>query len=102
MAIFKANEVVWMKVEVMGKECLFSDLRIDRNSIPEGYFKYEIRHSDDNWDEPVEMALGVLVNFYGTLLTKEQFTLEPSTETNNAYLQIEEYSWWFMDEVVKF
>lgn len=102
MARLKANDVTWTKVEVMGKECLFSDLRIDRNSIPEGYLMYEVRHSDEDWGEPVEIALGILVNFFGTLLTKEPFTLEQSTVTDNAYLWLEDDSWHYLDEYVKF
>lgn len=102
MARFKANEVSWIKVEVMGKECLFSDLRIDRETIPEGYFMYEVRHDDNDWGEPVEIGRWVMVNFFGTLLTKEQFTLEPSTKINNEYLWLEPDSWWYTDEIVKF
>ena len=102
MARFKAKEVGWIKVEVMDKECLFSDLRIDRETIPEGYFMYEIRHDDDDWGEPVEIGRWIMVNFFGTLLTKERFTLEPSTATNNEYLWLEPDSWRYTDEIVKF
>ena len=98
MARFKVNEVSWQKVEVLGKEGLFNDLRIDRNSIPEGYFMYEVRHDDDDWGEPVEIGLGILVNFFGTLLTKEPIVLEPSQITDNAYLWLEEGDWSYLDE----
>lgn len=101
MARFNAHEVTWEKVEVMGKECLFSDLRIDRKSIPEYYLMYEVRHDDEDWGEPVEIGLGIMVNFFGTLLTKEAFDLEPSTVTSNEYLWLEEDSWKYLDESVK-
>ena len=97
-----AMDVVWERVEVLGKECLFNDLRIDRSTIPDGYFMYEVRHSDEDWGEPCEIALGILVNFYGTLITKEPFELEPSTVTNNAYLFIDwEEDWYYLDGSVK-
>jgi hypothetical protein len=101
MARYKANEVSWEKVEVMGKECLFSSLRIDRESIPEGYFMYEIRHDDEDWGEPIQIGEWVMVNFFGTLLSKEQFVLEPTIRQNNAYLWLEDDSWSYLDEFVK-
>ena len=99
MSRFDAVAVTWEHVEVKGKPCLFSDLRIKRDTIPEGYFMYEVRHSDEDWGEPCEIALGILVNFYGTLLTKEPFDLVPSTVTTNAYMEIDwETDWFYTDE----
>ena len=102
MSRFKANEVSWEKVRVLDKEGLFSDLRIEKDSIPEGYLMYEIRHDDNGWGEPVEIALGVLVNFFGTVIVKEPLPLEPSPVTGNAYLWIEEGDWKYLNEIVKF
>lgn len=45
---YDAVAVNWEHVEVKGKKCLFSNLRINRSSIPEGYFMYEVRHSDED------------------------------------------------------
>ena len=100
MARFEANKVTWEKVEVFGKECLFTALRVDRDTIPEGYIMYEIRHSDEDWGEPIEIALGVLVNFFGTLLTKEALDLDASESTGNAYMWIEGGDWNYLDEAV--
>ena len=102
MARYNAKEITWEKIEVLGKECLFYDLRVDRNTVPEGYFMYEVRHADEDWGEPCEIALGILVNFYGTLLSKEPFDLEPSNITTNAYLYIDwKTDWYYLDERVK-
>ena len=84
-----AKEIEWEKVEVLGKEGLFTDYRVNRDTIPEGYFMYEIRHDDDCQGDPVQIAKWVIVNFWGTLLVKEPFNLEPSPMTNNAYLNID-------------
>ena len=89
MARLNAREVLWEKVEVLGKEGLFVDLRVDRKTVPEGYHMYEVRHSDNDWGEPVEIGEWIMVNFFGTLLTKEPFELEKSTAVNNAYLWLE-------------
>ena len=98
MARYKANEVTWEKVKVLNKECLFNDLRITRDSIPEGYTMYEVRHSDDDWGEPCEIDFGILVNFFGTLLTKEPF--EELLETD-VYIE-ESTDWFYLDEYVQF
>ena len=89
-----AKEIKWEKVEVLGKEGLFTDYRVNRDTIPEGYFMYEIRHDDDCQGDPVQIAKWVMVNFWGTLLVKEPFNLEPSPMTNNAYLNIDPEEDW--------
>lgn len=89
-----AKEIEWEKVEVLGKEGLFADCRVDRDTVPEGYFMYEIRHDDDCQGDPVQIAKWVIVNFWGTLLVKEPFNLEPSSMTNNAYLNIDPEEDW--------
>lgn len=89
-----AKEIKWEKVVVLGKEGLFADYRVDRGTVPEGYSVYEIRHDDDCQGEPVQIAKWVMVNFWGTLLVKEPFELEPSPVTNNAYLDIDPEEDW--------
>lgn len=102
MSRFNAKNINWEKVEVQGKECLFSEMRIDRKTVPEGYTMYEVRHADEDWGEPVELALGIMINFFGTLLTTESFELEPFGATTNAYLWLEEGDWCYLDEYVHF
>lgn len=99
---FNAMEEIWEKVEVLGKEGLFTELRIDRSTVPEGWFMYEVRHDDNSWGDPVQIALGVLVNHFGTLLMKEELRLEASMNTYNAYLDIDpETDWNYLDEYIK-
>lgn len=102
MARLNAREVSWEKVEVFGKEGLFVDLRIDRNTVPEGYIMYEIRHSDEDWGEPAQIGEWILVNFYGTILMKESLDLIRSSAINNSYLDIEDpEDFWFFDERIE-
>ena len=50
---------------------LFSDVRIDVASIPEGKEWYQIRHNDFDWDDPVSLKRGgIMVNFYGTFISE--------------------------------
>lgn len=58
----------FLKVKVCGIECEFNDMRIDRNTIPEGRYLYEVAGDDDSGEEPVRVKAGILVNFFGTLI----------------------------------
>lgn len=51
----------------------FSNMRVDKTTLPAGYYFYELRDEDSN-GEVCEVAKGILVNFYGTLLTTEPIT----------------------------
>lgn len=101
---YNAKELVYEKVKVLGKEGLFTSERVDRDSVPDGWFMYEVRHDDNSWGDPIEIGLGICVNFFGTLLMKEPLLLlVPSTDINNAYLDIDsEKDWKYLyDNMVK-
>ena len=36
------------KVRVCGVECDFSDMRIDRNTVPKGKYQYEVADDDES------------------------------------------------------
>lgn len=63
-------------VNVKGIECEFFDIRIDPKSIPEGKFFYEVRHADEDWGFPCQIKRGILVNFYGTLISDIELPLD--------------------------
>ena len=63
-------------VSVKGIECEFFDIRIDRKSVPEGKFFYEVRHADEDWGFPCQVKEGILVNFYGTLVSDVELPLD--------------------------
>jgi hypothetical protein len=99
MARVNAQDYRWGKVEVLGREGLFLDLRVDRSTVPEEWYFYEVRHTENDWCEPCEIAFGVLVNFMGTLLVKEPFDFVPSADTGNGYLEIDsETDWVYVGE----
>lgn len=66
---YLADELYYEQIKIFGKEALFSDVRIQRESVPEELIQYEVRH-DDEGGTPTEVAKGILVNFFGTLLVK--------------------------------
>lgn len=104
MARYNAQELEWTKVEVFGIEGLFVDLRVDRDTIPNGYTMYEVRHSDDDWGEPAEIADWILVNFFGTLLMKEPLkNMEPDENMKKNFVYIEdEEDWCYLGEYIEF
>ncbi len=90
---FDAMKEHYSQVIVCGIPALLSYARIDRYSVPSGVYQYEVRHCDDDPFTPAQVATGIWVNHYGTLLTKDPLPL-PS----NEYLDIDaEKEWAEMD-----
>ncbi|MDL2232336.1 hypothetical protein LJC63_01980 [Ruminococcaceae bacterium OttesenSCG-928-L11] len=56
-------------VTLFGKPALFTNLRVDRDMIPEILYAYDIRHGDNGIAVTVEKH--VLVNHMGTVITAE-------------------------------
>lgn len=70
-----AMTAAFEEVTVYGPPALFTSLRIDRSTVPEGLYLYELRHADEDWGDPCQLARGILVNHYGTILTREPIQL---------------------------
>lgn len=70
-----ANEIIYDEVSIFGIPALFTDWRVDRASVPDSLTLYEVRHAEEDWGEPCQIACGILVNFYGTILTVEPLKL---------------------------
>ena len=73
--LLDANEETFELVEIDGREVLFTNGRLDRTTVPEGLFCYDIRESEGFSGEPVTLEPYVTVNHWGTVLSKEEFTL---------------------------
>ncbi|MCM1441633.1 MAG: hypothetical protein NC131_20860 [Roseburia sp.] len=56
------------KVRVCGIACDFSDMRIDRDTVPKGKYQYEVADEDSQGD-PVRIKRDIMVNFFGTLVS---------------------------------
>ena len=59
------------KVGVCGILCEFNDMRIDRNTVPKGKYQYEVAGDDESGGEPARIKLGIMANFFGTLISGE-------------------------------
>lgn len=58
----------FQKVSVCGILCDFSDMRIDRSTVPEGRYQYEVADDDESQGNPSRVRSGIMVNFLGTLI----------------------------------
>ena len=81
-------------VTVLGHPMLFTCARVDRDTVPEGLYMYEVRHDDDQQGDPVQIANWIMVNHWGTLITNKPIRLEPSERINNAYRDIDPEEDW--------
>ena len=79
-------EETFETIEINGLQALFTNSRIDRNSLPEGIYAYDIRHSDDG-DEFATIQKKVIVNHAGTIITKEEIPM-----TCGDYTPVEDYN----------
>lgn len=65
----------------------FTDMRVDRASIPKGLYAYDVRDECDG--DPCEIRSFILVNHMGTLITTAPI---PEAEKGEGYVVA--YSYW--------
>lgn len=82
-------EETYIEIFLFGKPALFNDMRIERESVPKGLYQYEVRHDDDGCGDPVQIANGIMVNHFGTILTREPLKLPA-----DGYLDIDPEKDW--------
>ena len=63
-------------LEIFGKKVLFTCMRIDRKTVPNGLYVYDVRHDDDCSGEICEIKSYILVNHWGTIITDTPIKLD--------------------------
>lgn len=89
-----AMQEQYERVTVLGLPMLFTNSRIDRETVPKGLFLYEVRHDDDQQGDPVQLGKWIMVNHWGTLISNKPVKLEPSPSIDNAYRDIDPEDDW--------
>lgn len=79
----KANQIDYDLIEILDKTMLFTYQRIDRETLPEELYCYDIRHGDDG--EMYSLENSVFINYYGTVISKE-----PIDFNENTFIEIED------------
>lgn len=100
MSGFKAdvNTVVFADITLFGQPMLFTDLRCDRETLPEGMYMYEIRHDDDCQGIPCEIAKHIMVNHWGTVISNRPVNL---TDGDKPYRLIDSEADWNYEETTQ-
>ena len=62
-------------IEVFDKPALFTNGRIARDTVPKGWYCYDIRGSDDDPGELCYMEENVVVNHAGSVLMPEKLAM---------------------------
>ena len=60
---YDAQKVTYQEVTIFDRPALFTECRIDRATLPEDVYRYELRHGDEDWGEPVELARSIFDDF---------------------------------------
>ena len=70
------ENIEFESITICGVEGLFTSLRVDKSTLPNGYNKYSIRHSDegDEWFYTLEKF--VWANHCGDFITKEDIVID--------------------------
>ena len=76
---------IFEEVTVLGQPMIFTNLRIDRSTVPKGLYLYEVLHDSDCKGIPVQIAEHILVNHWGTLLTSHPIRLNTHPVTGKRY-----------------
>lgn len=74
METVDVQKEVLEEVELLGRTGYFTELRVDKKTVPEGMHCYELRHGDDD-GFPVSVEENVRVNYFGAVLLAEALEL---------------------------
>ena len=74
MDVIDVNSRQLQEVEIKGHYGVFTELRVDESTIPEGVYCYELRHGDDD-SYPVTLKEDIRVNYFGAVLMKNKMEL---------------------------
>lgn len=76
MTPFDAAKEGYLLAEIDGRFVLFTNMRLDRGTVPEGLSCYDVRDSDHLDGSMAEVKPFVMVNHWGTILSREPFPLD--------------------------
>ncbi|WP_182464913.1 LPD28 domain-containing protein [Mediterraneibacter gnavus] len=96
-----AGKEIYEEIEIFDTPALFSAGRIQKDSLPEGFYCYEVPHDDECIGIPCELSSHILVNFWRTVISRVPLIKEKECRryiededwgyTGNAEIQLE--SW---------
>lgn len=72
---YDAKNIVYRKISLFNKLVLYTDRRIDRESVPKGLYVYEVGSDDKQEGIICRIAERIYVNHWGTILSLEKIKL---------------------------
>lgn len=75
MSRYNAITENFEEITILDKPALFTPLRIDRDTVPGGYYLYEVRHDDDCRGDAVQIARNIYVNHWGSLIMRDELAI---------------------------
>lgn len=84
MDTIDVQKEVLAKVELSGHKALFTELRVEKSTVPEGVYCYALRHGDDD-SFPAEVEETVCVNYFGSVLMTEKLELGETGKKSLSY-----------------
>ena len=76
MICVDARNEVFEQIEVFDTPAMFTNARVERSTVPDGLFCYDVRGSDDDPGALCVIEPLVLVNHSGTVIGIENYMLE--------------------------
>lgn len=67
---------------------IFPMSKVDIKRLPEGYHRYSVRGSDDDWGQAATIEKSVAVNYWGFVLCKEELDLNKVDRGGTRYIQL--------------
>ena len=66
----------YTKIELFGQSVLFTESRLDKQTLPSEVHSYEIRHGQNDWYTPVALEPTVVEDFFGTVICNDPIPLD--------------------------
>lgn len=77
-------ETTFQTVSVNGNPYMFSDLRIERNTIPPDLYVYNLADNDSD-GRPVMASPYVCINYFGTIIGRDPLPVEKTSNEKQYY-----------------
>lgn len=84
MEVVDVQKEMLEEVELLGRTGYFTELRVDKETVPEGMHCYELRYGDDD-GFPASVEESVRVNYFGAVLFTEALELGKEKKLQIGY-----------------
>lgn len=75
MPLYNAMKEEYEEITILGKPAILASVRIDKTTVPSGYYKYELCNDKVFKDDPIEIAKSVELNHWGTIIMRDRIRL---------------------------